>query len=49
VRRGTVIALIVLLTLLAGATVWQVLLASQDRDPYPAPSSPARLPTTTPG
>jgi hypothetical protein len=49
VRRGTVIALIVLLSLMAGAAVWQVLLASQDRDPYPVPSSPAGLPTTTPG
>jgi hypothetical protein len=43
VRRGTVIALIVLLSLLAGATVWQVLLASQDRGPFPAPSSPGQV------
>ena len=48
-RRGTVIALIVLLSLLAAATVWQVLLASQDRGPYPGPTSPGQLPSTPPG
>jgi hypothetical protein len=48
VRRGTLIILIVLLTLLAGATVWQVLLASQDRGPFPAPTSPGQLPSPPP-
>jgi hypothetical protein len=38
-RRGTVIALIVLTFLLAGAATWQLILASQDRDPYPIPRS----------
>lgn len=38
-RRGTVIALIVLTVLLAGAATWQILLASQDREPFPAPTS----------
>jgi hypothetical protein len=39
VRRGTVIALIVVTLLLAGAATWQLLLASQDRDPYPVPTT----------
>ena len=47
-RRGTVIILIVLVSLLAAATVWQVLLASQDRGPYPAPTSPGQLPSPLP-
>ena len=38
-RRGTVIALIVLTVLLAGAATWQILLASQDREPFPVPTS----------
>lgn len=38
-RRGTVIILIVLTVLLVGAATWQILLASQDRDPYPVPTS----------
>lgn len=47
-RRGTVIILIVLLSLLAGATAWQILLASQDRGPYPVPTSAGQLPSTSP-
>lgn len=31
--------LVVLLLLLAGATTWQLLLASQDRAPYPVPAT----------
>ena len=30
--------LIVLTLLLVGAATWQILLASQDRDPYPVPT-----------
>jgi hypothetical protein len=48
VRRGTVIALIVLFSLLTAATVWQVLLASQDRGPFPGPTSPGQLPSPLP-
>jgi hypothetical protein len=44
VRRGTVIMLIVLTLLLAGAATWQILLASQDREPYPVPTSVAPSP-----
>jgi hypothetical protein len=47
-RRGTVIALIVLLSLLAGATIAQLLLASQDRGPFPGPTSPGQLPSSAP-
>jgi hypothetical protein len=43
-----VIALIVLFSLLTAATVWQVLLASQDRGPYPGPTSPGQLPSPLP-
>lgn len=38
-RRGTVIMLIVLALLLAGAATWQILLVSQDRPRFPAPST----------
>jgi hypothetical protein len=31
--------LIVLTVLLAGAATWQILLASQDREPFPPPTS----------
>ena len=47
-RRGTVIILIVLVSLLVAATVWQVLLASQHRGPYPGPTSPGQLPSPPP-
>jgi len=48
VRRGTLIALIVLFSLLMAAAVWQVLLATQDRGPYPGPTSPGQLPSPLP-
>ncbi|HET9673064.1 MAG TPA: hypothetical protein VFQ40_09490 [Actinomycetota bacterium] len=38
-RRGTMIALIVLTLLLTGAATWQIIIASQDREPYPPPTS----------
>jgi hypothetical protein len=43
-RRGTKIALVVLTLLLAGAATWQLLLASQDRPPYPVPSTATPTP-----
>ena len=46
-RRGTVIALILLTVLLVGAATWQILLASQDRDPFPVPS-PGQPASATP-
>jgi hypothetical protein len=42
------IALIVLFSLLMAAAVWQVLLATQDRGPYPGPTSPGQLPSPLP-
>jgi hypothetical protein len=45
VRRPTLIALIVLFTLLVGAAIWQLQIANQDRGPYPGPTSPGELPS----
>jgi hypothetical protein len=42
------IVLIVLFSLLVGATIWQLQLASQDRGPLPGPTSPGELPSPTP-
>jgi hypothetical protein len=36
--------LVVLTLLLAGAAAWQILLASQDRAPYPPPTSVSPTP-----
>jgi len=44
VRRFTAITLIVLALLLTGAAVYQALLASQDRGPYPGPVPGTPLP-----
>ncbi|HZN42255.1 MAG TPA: hypothetical protein VFC08_00875 [Actinomycetota bacterium] len=44
-RRPTLIALIVLFTLLVGAAIWQLQIANQDRGPYPGPTSPGELPS----
>ena len=46
-RRPTLITLIVLFTLLVGATVWQLVLVNQDRPPYPAPSG-VQVPSAAP-
>ncbi|HXF72209.1 MAG TPA: hypothetical protein VNO79_06335 [Actinomycetota bacterium] len=43
-RRFTAITLIVLGLLLAGAAAYQILLASQDRGPYPGPAPGTPLP-----
>jgi len=45
VRRPTLIVLIVLFTVLVGAAIWQLQIASQDRGPYPGPTSPGELPS----
>ena len=44
-RRPTLIILIVLLSLLVAAGVWQLQLADQDHGDFPVPSSPAVLPS----
>jgi hypothetical protein len=48
VRRGTLIVLIVLFTLLVVATIAQLLIAPGDRGPYPGPTSPGQLPSMPP-
>jgi len=48
VRRPTLIVLIVLVSLLALAGLWQLQLAGQDHGPFPEPSSPAQLPSMAP-
>jgi hypothetical protein len=48
VRRATLITLIVLFSLLAGATIWQLQLAGQDHGPLPGPTSPGQLPSPVP-
>lgn len=47
-RRPTLIVLIVLFSLLVGAAIWQILIASQDLGPYPGPTSPGQLPSPAP-
>jgi hypothetical protein len=48
VRRPTLIVLLVLFSLLIGATIWQLRLASQDHGPLPGPTSPGQLPSPPP-
>ncbi|MBA3690679.1 MAG: hypothetical protein H0W82_04615 [Actinobacteria bacterium] len=43
-RRPTLIMLIVLFALIAGAAVYQLSLASRDRGPLQGPTSPGELP-----
>jgi hypothetical protein len=45
VRRFTFITIVVLFVLLAGAAVYQVVIASEDRAPYPGPVSGTPLPS----
>jgi hypothetical protein len=40
--------LVVLFTLLVGATIWQIQLANQDRGPFPGPTRPGQLPSPRP-
>jgi hypothetical protein len=48
VRRFTFITIIVLFTLIAGAAVYQIAIASGDREPYPGPDVGTPLPTSAP-
>jgi len=48
VRRFTLITIIVLSVLIAGAAAYQVALASRDRGPFPGPVSGTPLPEITP-
>jgi hypothetical protein len=48
VRRPTLIVLIVLLSLLLLAGLWQLQLAGQDHGRFPVPSSPGELPSMAP-
>jgi hypothetical protein len=48
VRRPTLIVLIVLLSLLVAAGIWQLQLAGQDHGPLPGPTSPGELPGPPP-
>lgn len=47
-RRFTAITLIALGVLLAAAALWQLLLASQERGPYPGPVPGTPLPSAAP-
>lgn len=47
-RRPTLIVLLVLCSLLVGATIWQLQLAGQDHGPFPAPTSAGQLPSPSP-
>jgi hypothetical protein len=45
VRRGTFIAIVVLFVLLGVATIYQLVLASRDRERFPGPRPGTPLPT----
>ena len=47
-RRFTLITLIVLFVLLAGAALYQLTLANRDAGPFPGPMSGTPLPTGAP-
>jgi hypothetical protein len=47
-RRGTAIALVVLLTLLLATAIVQLVMASGDRQPLPGPTSVGQLPSRNP-
>jgi len=48
VRRPTLIMIVVLFLLLAGAAVAQLVIASGDRPAYQGPASPGQLPSLSP-
>jgi hypothetical protein len=48
VRRFTLITLVVLLVLLAGAAVYQLALANRDVERFPGPQLGTPLPSATP-
>jgi hypothetical protein len=47
VRRGTFIAIVVLFVLLGVATIYQLVLASRDRERFPGPEPGTPLPAAT--
>jgi hypothetical protein len=47
-RRPTLVMLIVLFALIAGAAVYQSTLASRDQAPLEGPTSPGQLPSLPP-
>lgn len=47
-RRFTLITIIVLFALIAGAAIYQIALAGRDRAPYPGPVEGTPLPTFAP-
>ena len=44
-RRPTLIMIVVLFALIAGAAIYQIVLASGDKAPLPGPQSPEQLPS----
>jgi hypothetical protein len=46
VRRFTLITIVVLIALIAGAAVWQIALASRDRPRFPGPELGTPLPSS---
>jgi hypothetical protein len=46
VRRFTLITIIVLIALIAGAAVWQIALASRDQPRFPGPEVETPLPSS---
>ena len=44
-RRPTLIMIVVLFALIAGAAIYQIVLASGDQAPLPGPQSPDQLPS----
>lgn len=47
-RRFTFITIVVLFTLIAGAAVYQIVIASGERQPYPGPVLGTPLPSIPP-
>lgn len=47
-RRFTLITIIVLFLLIAGAAVYQITLATRDQEPFPGPVSGTPLPEVQP-
>jgi hypothetical protein len=47
VRRPTLVVIVVLLVVLAGAAIAQLVIASGDRPAYQGPTSPGQLPSVS--
>lgn len=45
-RKGTLVAIVVLFLVLGAAAIYQMVLATRDRQPYPGPVSGTPLPTS---